>query len=385
MDRAIEWMWANTRFNVTQSDATQSAMSVTTDRPDITAVVTNYNGMDCLDRTLSSLAHYASTFAEIIVVDDGSTDGSCEYIRTHFPQVRLIPLERNTANLAVVRNTGLKAAATRYVYLTDNDIVLRPGCVERLFHTLTSVPRAFSVTPRLFDQDHPEVVYQSGNAMHYLGVSVGSQRGTSAAFSSPKIRHSMGGGIMLLDLHAVRELGYFDTGYVHGWADDAELHLRGQLAGYESLHDPVAEAEVKVRSHGTRRALGQYHNRLRLIFTTYAGSSLLALSPVLTVFEGMLLLSAVVCGTLPMYLRAWRKIIAEVSDLSATRARIQRQRRTADRQLLQSGEFEFPGLHRFPRMARRIVWTAQQGTAAFWWLAYPFLGSRGPRTPPTHV
>ncbi len=345
----------------------------------ITAVVTNYNGMDCLDRTLRSLTQYALPFAGIIVVDDGSTDGSVDFVREHYPQVRLIALPRNTANLAVVRNTGLRAASTRYVYLTDNDIVLRPGCMERLHHTLTTTPGAFSVTPRLFDQDHPDVVYQSGNAMHYLGVSVGSQRGTRAA-PSTEVRPSMGGGIMLLDMKVVRELGYFDAGYVHGWADDAELHLRGQLAGYQSLHDPTAEAEVKVRAHGTRRALGQYHNRLRLIFTTYAGSSLLALSPALTVFEGLLLISAVVCGTLPMYLRAWRKIIGAAPELAKTRTRIQRQRRTADRQLLKPGEFEFPGLHRFPRVARRLVWVVQQGTAAFWWLAYPFLGSRGPRS-----
>lgn len=73
-----------------QSDAAQTALSTNTDVPAITAVVTNYNGMDCLERTLQSLTTYAMGFAEIIVVDDGSTDGSREYIRTHFPQVRLI-------------------------------------------------------------------------------------------------------------------------------------------------------------------------------------------------------------------------------------------------------------------------------------------------------
>lgn len=350
-----------------------------TDLPPITAVVANYNGMDCIGRTLDSLTQYARPFAEIIVVDDGSSDGSCEFIRAHYPQVRLIPLGHNTANLATVRNTGLQAANTRHVYLTDNDVALRPGCVERLLQTLTSVPDAFSVTPRLFDQDHPDVVYQSGNAIHYLGVSVGSQRGTRAD-PSTKVRPSVGGGIMLLDMEVVRGLGYFDKGYMHGWADDAELHLRGELAGFASLHDPVAEAEVKVRAHGTRRALGQYHNRLRLMFTAYTGLSLLALSPVLTLFEVMLLLSAVACGTLPMYLRAWRRIFREMPDLAATRKRIQQLRRTTDRQLLHPGEFEFPGLHRFPQVARRMVWLAQQGTAPFWWLAYPFLGSRGPRS-----
>lgn len=372
-------MQTRTRIALPHQRSSPRTVPHSIDPPSITAVVTNYNGMDCLGRTLHSLTHYALPFVAIIVVDDGSTDGSCEFVRAHYPQVRLIELGRNTANLATVRNTGLQAASTRYVYLTDNDIVLRPGCVERLFQTLTSQPGAFSVTPRLFDQDHPDVVYQSGNALHYLGVSVGSQRGMRAV-PSTQVRPSMGGGIMLLDMDVVRELGYFDTGYVHGWADDAELHLRGQLAGYASLHDPAAEAEVKVRTHGTRRALGQYHNRLRLIFTTYAGSSLVALSPVLTVFEGLLLISAVVCGTLPMYLQAWRKIIHDSRELAATRMRIQKQRRTTDRQLLRPGEFEFPGLHRFPHAARRLVWVMQQATAAFWWLAYPFLGSRGRRS-----
>src|SRR5690606_27963376 len=129
----------------------------------VSAVVVNYNGLDCLAATLDGLKGSSRPFVEIIVVDDGSTDGSAQMVRELYPEVRLIALERNTANLALVRNMGLRAASSRYVFLTDNDIVLRPGCIEQLLHTLLSTPDAFSVVPRLLDQDDPAVVYQSGN------------------------------------------------------------------------------------------------------------------------------------------------------------------------------------------------------------------------------
>src|SRR5690606_22326285 len=117
--------------------------------------------------------------------------------------VRLIALEHNTANLALVRNTGLRAASSRHVFLTDNDIVLRPGCIEQLLQTMVSQPGAFSVVPRLLDQDDPSIVYQSGNDLHFLAVSTGSRRGErlAADATNQAPRSSIGGGIMLLDLH----------------------------------------------------------------------------------------------------------------------------------------------------------------------------------------
>lgn len=336
----------------------------------------NYNGLDCLAATLDGLVACSRPFAEIIVVDDGSTDGSVQMVRTDYPQVHLIALERNTANLALVRNTGLRAAKSRHVFLTDNDVVLRSGCVEQLLQTMQACPGTFSVVPRLLDQDDPSLVYQSGNDLHFLAVSTGSRRGEPQQEHADRApRCSIGGGIMLLDLELVEKLGYFDTGYVHGWLDDGELHYRGRLAGYTSLHDPAALALVKVRQHGRKRAYGQYCNRLRLMATGYQLRTLLSLSPVLLAFELGLLLFTLANGTFAGYLGAWLRLIRNRDEIRAARQRLQGLRRLGDAQLLRHGAFEIPGLWKLSAPARGVILASQRSCDVFWWLAYPVLRS----------
>jgi len=336
----------------------------------VSAVVVNYNGADCIAATLDGLKASSRPFAEIIVVDDGSTDGSCELVRDHYPDVRLIAMERNTANLALVRSTGLRAATSPYAFLTDNDIVLSPGCVEQLLHTLLSRPGTFSVVPRLLDQEDNSVIYQSGNDLHFMAVSTGSSRGERLADNSDlRPRRNIGGGIMLLDLAIVREIGYFDTGYVHGWQDDGELHYRGQLAGFTSLHDPAAHALVKVRRHGNKRAFGQYYNRLRLVATGYQLRTLLLLAPGLLTFELALFLSTIINGTSGAYLRAWRRLFMNWDDTRRMRVRIQSSRRVSDSQVLQHGSFEFPLLLKLSPPRRAVFATVLRSLDVFWWAA----------------
>jgi GT2 family glycosyltransferase len=343
----------------------------------VSAVVINFNGMDCIAATLDSLLASTYPFAEIIVVDDGSRDGSCELIRASYPQVKLVALPQNTGNLALVRNSGIKIAKTRHVFLTDNDIVLGKGCIEQLLATSISEGNVASVTPRLFDQDAMDVVYQSGNGLHFLGVSSGSMRGVPRAEQTDlRPRQSFGGGIMLIDMDIVSKLGYFDQGFVRGWADDGEIHYRAALAGYKSLHDPVAEAYVKVRSHGTNRAFGQYHNRLRLMLTCFSLPTLLALPPALVLFELALFASTVIAKTTDVYWKGWSLLWKSRAELKQMRRRVQAMRRVPDTRLLAHGRFEIPGDWKLSRAKRRVVSSLQRCWDIFFWFAYPCMRMR---------
>lgn len=344
------------------------------DDVEVSAVVTNYNGLDSLIPTLKSLSTASRPFAEIIVVDDGSTDGSLEWVRQNYPEIKLVPLGRNTARLNIVRNAGIKAAKSPYVFLTDNDITVRPGCVEQLLSTLLADPTVFSVTPRLLDQDRPEYVYQSGNAVHFLGVSVGSHRGRLAAdlpWNTPIA--SYGGGIMLLDKAKVEQLGYFDEGYALGWGDDGEMHVRGALAGYKSLHDPLAICLVEVRPHGTTRAFGQYHNRLRFMLVAYGKRTLIALAPGLFLFELMVVLTALATGSISAYFKALKATWQEWGEVRRMRRMAQSLRAVPDKKILRTGSFEFPGVSKLPQPMRAAVAGAQSCTTVFWWAGYAFI------------
>jgi GT2 family glycosyltransferase len=129
----------------------------------LSVVIVTYNGMDTLPGTLANLRSYPLPIEETIVVDDGSTDGSVEWLRTHAPDVRVIAFPANTGNVALVRNAGLEAASGTHVFLTDNDVELLPGCLERLLGVLQGDEHVFCVTPRLMYHDRPDVLFQDGN------------------------------------------------------------------------------------------------------------------------------------------------------------------------------------------------------------------------------
>ena len=87
----------------------------------VSVVIPNYNGKKFLGDCLESLEAQSFTEFDTILVDDGSSDGSVEYVKTHFPNVRIISLPDNGGFCRAV-NRGIQAAETPYVLLLNNDV-----------------------------------------------------------------------------------------------------------------------------------------------------------------------------------------------------------------------------------------------------------------------
>jgi GT2 family glycosyltransferase len=328
----------------------------------LSVVIANYNGVGTLPGMLESLRKSLQPIEEIIVVDDGSTDGSREWLRVEHPEVRLIAFERNTGNLAKVRNAGLDAARGTHVFLTDNDVELLPDCLPRLLAVIQADERAFCVTPRLVYHDRPDILFQDGNGMHYLALGTGNRRGVPVAEAGvPPPFRTCGGGLMLFDRSRLREVGGFDPGYMHAWADDSELQLRGVLYGYECLHVPAAAGMHHAKDHGAERARGQIYNRFRVLTTFYRKRTLLTMLPSLLAFESALIVSSFVKGFGGAYIDAARQAWRDRHDALAARRELQRRRKAPDADVFWAGPFEIPGAVALGPIARSAV-------AIFRWL-----------------
>ncbi len=104
--------------------------------PEISAIVISYNGMRFLPDCLSTLtADLADLSYEIIVVDNGSTDGSAGYVREHYPQIVLQENERNLGFAAAV-NMGLQRARGRYLYILNQDLRFPKGTARSLLERM---------------------------------------------------------------------------------------------------------------------------------------------------------------------------------------------------------------------------------------------------------
>ena len=120
--------------------------------PDISIVIVTWNGKRFALECLASLATAKAVSLEIIVVDNASTDGTPEAIRTQFPGVRLI-LNDSNLGFAKANNIGLAVARGRYVCLVNSDVVVSPSCLETMLEYMERSPDIGLLGPKMVAPD----------------------------------------------------------------------------------------------------------------------------------------------------------------------------------------------------------------------------------------
>jgi GT2 family glycosyltransferase len=120
---------------------------------DVSIIIVNWNTKDYLDQCLRSLTLASpSPSVEVIVVDNGSMDGSPEMVKDNFPNVKLI---RSLENLGFAKgnNLGIQHSSGRYISLVNSDIEILPGCLDALADYLDNNPTVGIVGPRILNSD----------------------------------------------------------------------------------------------------------------------------------------------------------------------------------------------------------------------------------------
>lgn len=117
---------------------------------DLSIVLISWNGRHFLDRCLRSLSFLDAQTSEIIVVDNGSTDGTAEMVETDFPHVQLLRLSENKG-VAFARNRALERAAGRYIWILDNDTVVSEETARGMISFMEQHPRCGLCACRLID------------------------------------------------------------------------------------------------------------------------------------------------------------------------------------------------------------------------------------------
>ena len=130
-----------------------------------TIVIPNYNGIKYMEKCLLSLAGEP---ADIIVVDNGSVDGSREVVEQKFPEVRCIAWKENRGFCEAV-NAGIRESKTPYVILLNNDTEVEKGFVRALEHALDRDDRLFSGAAQMRNLHHRELIDDAGDYYCALG------------------------------------------------------------------------------------------------------------------------------------------------------------------------------------------------------------------------
>lgn len=208
----------------------------------VTVVIPNYNGMkyicNCLD-SLKSQEEMAFPF-DVIVVDNGSADGSLELIRDSYPWSVLIPLKQNTGFCHAV-NVGIQQSETPYVILLNNDTEVKAGFVRNLVEAMDSHKNLFSASARMVMWDRPDLIDSAGDLYCVLGWAFSRGKGKQAGlYHAPCNIFASCGGAAIYRKSVLDEIGLFDENHF-AYLEDIDLGYRSQVYGYRSQYVPGAE------------------------------------------------------------------------------------------------------------------------------------------------
>ncbi|MCM1543044.1 MAG: glycosyltransferase family 2 protein [Blautia sp.] len=209
---------------------------------EITVVIPNYNGAGFLRGCLQALVEQDSGTPayEILVVDNGSGDGSVELMEREFPRVRVIALPENTGFCHAV-NVGIGASESPYVVLLNNDTKVKERFLYELYHAIENRPSAFSVSAKMLMWDRPELLDDAGDLYCVLGWAFARGKGKPASVCDRAAEvFSACGGAAIYRRSILEEIGLFDEQHF-AYLEDLDLGYRARIHGYHNYYEPKAE------------------------------------------------------------------------------------------------------------------------------------------------
>ena len=214
--------------------------------PLVSVVVLTCNGREHLGECLGSLLDQTWPRLEIVLVVNGSSDGSAAYVRERFGEaVRVLELEHNLGYTGG-NNRGISATSGRYVCLLNDDTRVEPAWVEEMVKVIESRPRCGMVACKILSYDQPGIIDNVGHVVYRDGTFRGRGRLEQDRGQYDRVEEvlSPSGCAMMVRRCALDESGCFDEDFfIYG--DDAELSLRLRLAGWKTFSAPAAVVRHK--------------------------------------------------------------------------------------------------------------------------------------------
>ena len=202
-------------------------------------VIPNWNGRDLLEKYLPSvLAGLADNPRhEVIVVDNGSTDGSADFVRSSFPQVRVLSLERNYG-FGEGANRGMRAAKNDIVVLLNSDMRVAEDFLQPLLRGFQA-PDVFAVSSQIFFCDPAKRREETGLTQAAWGRGLlRARHHADDTIDSLWPCFYGGGGSCAFDRRKFLELGGFDAVLRPFYMEDSDLGLMAWKRGWRVLYQP---------------------------------------------------------------------------------------------------------------------------------------------------
>ncbi len=265
-------------------------------------IIPNWNGKHHLEECLNALYVQTFTDSEIVLVDNGSSDGSEEFVSLMFPEVRIVALVDNTGFAAGV-NRGIEVARGEYIVLLNNDTTVDRHWLENIARSIHENPNIWIFASKLLNYFDRNSIDSAGDA---FDISLGPYK---IGENEPSWNHREqrfifgacgGGGCYKRELFD--RVGFFDEDFF-AYFEDVDLSFRANWAGCRCLSVPDAVIYHKVaatsganRVNRDRFDIMRRRNYLFLIVKNYPFTFLLRYLPFIFASHGLKFILNLCCG-----------------------------------------------------------------------------------------
>jgi GT2 family glycosyltransferase len=257
-------------------------------QPLVSVIVLNWNGKDHIDECLDTLFKQTYKNYEVIVVDNGSTDGSNDTIKNKFKKAKLIQNKKN-AGFCKANNQGIRISKGKYIITLNNDTKIDKDWLKELVEVAETHPEAGMLSCKMLFYDKPDHINSRGLKLYYDAKAV--DEGFNVPDSeNEEIKEVFGpcGGAAFFTRELINDINqnneFYDEDFFI-YSDDLDVSFRARLRGWKCLYVPKARIYHKFQgTTGKISNFGLYYgikNKMFFIIKNYPLTSLLKYSPII--------------------------------------------------------------------------------------------------------
>ncbi len=257
--------------------------------PTTTVIIPNWNGRHLLGPCLEALAAQTDQDHEVVLVDNGSQDGSVEWVCAHFPTVRVLANASNLGFAAAV-NQGIRASASRYVVTLNNDTEADPGWLAALVAAAASDLTVGMCASKMLFADRPHLINSAGICIDKAGIAWDRRGGEPDDPTESAWVEVLGpcGGAALYRRAMLDEIGMFDEAFF-AYLEDVDLAWRARQAGWRCLFVPCARLLHRHSATGREgspfKSFQLGRNKVWLLLKNYPVRQLWRYAPVVVFYD----------------------------------------------------------------------------------------------------
>lgn len=310
----------------------------------VSVLVLNYNGLDYLNECFSSLFKQTYKNYEIFMVDNCSTDGSQEFVKKHFPRVRIIQFKENLGFTGAY-NKAIRMLKEDFIALLNNDTKVDRNWLKELMAVIKKDDKIAICASKILFYDKPKLVNSAGLALTQIGsgFDIGFREDASK-FNESRFTCASGGAL-LLRRKAFIDVGGFDPTYFI-YFEDTDLSWRLWLYGYRIIFVPTSIVYHKFGAfcgsylHSPMRIYYGQKNRITNILKNFNMQDIILAFIISVFFDTARIVNFIMKRKVPLIallFKADMYVVRNIKSILKKRKIVQSNRKISDKELKKLG------------------------------------------------